>query len=315
MRLVYVKALLAHVGRSLKVRRAVLSLLVLLSIAIFYHLSSPDYMTSILIQFIAKDVDSRVKIPFHEWKQCVEKNISEYRNDSNKLWWNLCKGVTLCEKHPFMARLEILDFRNSDEIKRHIPSLQEKPSIIVTLGIGKDTAAEKAVRKVLPKGSLFYGADPMQEVNEDLFNKLGTYFPFAVKAKSQNSIANVLFNGSYVTRRVMHIDLAYFLTEIIGHKIYDDLWIDAEGAEYELFPYFYRGGKLDQHGITLCQFNMEVHWPNDARKKLFRDFILKILEDNRYAFFRPVQARHMRLYFLNFSDRHCVSKYIFRKTT
>ncbi|KIH61890.1 hypothetical protein ANCDUO_07830 [Ancylostoma duodenale] len=100
---------------------------------------------------------------------------------------------------------------------------QKKPSVIVTLGIGHDTAAEEALLKV-----------------------------------------------------------------------YDDLWIDAEGAEYEMFPYFYRGGKLDQYGLTLCQFNMEVHYPDDAKKKLFHTFIFEILRGNRYAFFRPVQGAHMR---------------------
>ncbi|EYC11327.1 hypothetical protein Y032_0051g2146 [Ancylostoma ceylanicum] len=194
------------------------------------------------------------------------------------------------------------------------PTDQKDPSVIVTLGIGHDTAAEEALLKVLPAGSKFYGADPMHEVNEMLYTKFGYYFPFAVGGSSKVSTASVLINNSYVPRSVVHIDFAYFLAEILGHKVYDDVWIDAEGAEYEMFPYFYRGGKLDQSGLTLCQFNMEVHYPDDAKKKMFHAFIFEILRGNRYAFFRPVQGAHMRLYFLNFSDKHCVSKYIFRKT-
>ncbi|RCN51698.1 hypothetical protein ANCCAN_02057 [Ancylostoma caninum] len=135
----------------------------------------------------------------------------------------------------------------------------EKPSIIVTLGIGRDTKSEEGLLKVLPEGSKFYGADPIREVNEKLYTKFGSYFPFAVGGMSKVSKASVLINNSYVDRSVLHIDLAYFLSEMIGHKVYDDVWIDAEGAEYELFPYFYRGGKLDQNGLTLCQFNMEVN--------------------------------------------------------
>ncbi|VDP10581.1 unnamed protein product [Heligmosomoides polygyrus] len=247
-----------------------------------------------------------------------------------QLWGNLWKGVKLCEKLPFMVDLKIEDFHNSDETKRHIPSRQTEPSVIVTLGIGQDTRAEEALRKVLPAGSLFYGADPIQDVNEQLYSKFGTYFPFAVGAYSKISKASVLINSepiflqdfrqrnntyylaSYVDRTVVHIDLVYFLNDIIGRKVYDDLWIDAEGAEYDMFPYFYKGGKLDQYDITLCQFNLEVHDPDDEKKEMFRKFIFEILKDGRYAFFRPVQGRHIRLYFLNFVNPHCVSKYIFR---
>ncbi|KHJ87477.1 hypothetical protein OESDEN_12750, partial [Oesophagostomum dentatum] len=75
---------------------------------------------------------------------------------------------------------------------------------------------------------------------------------------SHDSLLKCCIPDSYEDRSVTHIDLIYFLSQIIGHNVYDDIWIDAEGAEYEMFPYFYRGGKLDQNGITLCQFNLEV---------------------------------------------------------
>ncbi|VDM70319.1 unnamed protein product, partial [Strongylus vulgaris] len=71
---------------------------------------------------------------------------------------------------------------------------KQKPSVIVTLGIGHDTQAEEALVKVLPEGSYFYGADPIHEVNENLFTKFGSYFPFAVGAKSQVATASVLIN-------------------------------------------------------------------------------------------------------------------------
>ncbi|EPB70949.1 hypothetical protein ANCCEY_09965 [Ancylostoma ceylanicum] len=233
------------------------------------------------VQITDGEPDPRVKGQFEEWKECLQRNITLYQMDAKGLWANLWKGVKLCEKLPFMNDLKIENFNNGDETKRHIPSLQKDPSVIVTLGIGHDTAAEEALLKVLPAGSKFYGADPMHEVNEMLYTKFGYYFPFAVGGSSKVSTASVLIN---------------------------------KGAEYEMFPYFYRGGKLDQSGLTLCQFNMEVHYPDDAKKKMFHAFIFEILRGNRYAFFRPVQGAHMRLYFLNFSDKHCVSKYIFRKT-
>ncbi|KAK6751874.1 hypothetical protein RB195_003350 [Necator americanus] len=120
-----------------------------------------------------------------------------YKEEIIQLWRNLWKGIKLCEKLPFMTDLQIENFNNGDETKRHIRSLQ-KPSVIVTLGIGHDTAAEEALVKNLPEGSKFYGADPMHEVNEELYKKFGSYFPFAVGAKSEVSTANVLINGNYI---------------------------------------------------------------------------------------------------------------------
>uniref|UniRef100_A0A0K0D4S2 Methyltransf_11 domain-containing protein n=1 Tax=Angiostrongylus cantonensis TaxID=6313 RepID=A0A0K0D4S2_ANGCA len=72
---------------------------------------------------------------------------------------------------------------------------KDKPSIIVTLGIGQDTTAEEALLKVLPKSSKFYGVDPVHEVNEELYAKFGKFFPFAVGGKSKVSRASVLANG------------------------------------------------------------------------------------------------------------------------
>ncbi|KAK6751873.1 hypothetical protein RB195_003350 [Necator americanus] len=298
---------------SKTMRRSEGPIILVLCVVIFCLFSLQNYPKYQLDQ-MDTGPDPRVKEQFNEWKKCIETNISIYENDAKGLWWNLWKGVKLCEKLPFMADLEIENFNNGDETKRHIRSLQ-KPSVIVTLGIGHDTAAEEALVKVLPEGSKFYGADPMHEGNEELYKKFGSYFPFAVGAKSQVSTANVLINGTYVDKNVVHIDLAYFLAEIIKHKVYDDIWIDAEGAEYDMFPYFYQGGELDQNGIVLCQFNMEVHNPDDAMKERFREYLFKILEGNRYAFFRPVQGKHLRLYFLNFANKHCVSKYVIRETT
>ncbi|PAV92248.1 hypothetical protein WR25_09016 [Diploscapter pachys] len=182
---------------------------------------------------------------------------------------------------------------------------KDESSVIITLGIGHDVKAEVAIKEKLPEGSKFYGADPMQETNEKLYTEIGgVYFPFAVGAGSGMHTASVLKNGSmteYYNKNVVHIDLVYFLKSIIREKFIDDLWIDAEGAEYDLMPYFYSGGQFDQAGITICQFNMEVHKADSTMKATFHKFIIRILEDGRYAFFRPVKGAHYRLYFLNFA--------------
>ncbi|CAP21462.1 Protein CBG24982, partial [Caenorhabditis briggsae] len=39
----------------------------------------------------------------------------------------------------------------------------------------------------------------------------------------------------------------------------DIAWIDIEGGEFEFLDQFYRGGPMDEKGIVICQFNLEVH--------------------------------------------------------
>ncbi|VDL77136.1 unnamed protein product [Nippostrongylus brasiliensis] len=146
---------------------------------------------------------------------------------------------------------------------------QVSQSVIVTVGIGKDTKAEEALSKtfvdqVLPNDTLFYGADPILDVNKELYSKIGTFLPFAVSGHTGISQARVLepelfrFADTYVERTVIHIDLVTVLNEIINKKFYDALWIDNEWSEYEMLPFFYRDGRLDQNNITICQMNMEA---------------------------------------------------------
>lgn len=68
---------------------------------------------------------------------------------------------------------------------------------------------------------------------------------------------------------------------MVGLKFIDQILIDAEYAEYEMFPMFLKGGVFDQADVTVCQFNVEMHKPDDAQKKLIHDFIFQILEEER----------------------------------
>ncbi|WKY07537.1 hypothetical protein Q1695_007196 [Nippostrongylus brasiliensis] len=124
--------------------------------------------------------------------------------------------------------------------------------------------------QVLPKDTLFYGADPVTRGNEELYSKIGTFLPFAVGGYTGITDASVLETG-YVRRTVVHIDLVTVLNDIINKK---------------------------------------AHRPNDEQREMFRAFVFRILQDNRYAFFRLWERKHLRMYFLNFANSHCVSKYI-----
>lgn len=57
---------------------------------------------------------------------------------------------------------------------------------------------------------------------------------------------------------VVNVDAVYFLTKLVGLKFFDTIWMDAEGAEYELFPFINKGGDFDQNDIIICQMNLEV---------------------------------------------------------
>ncbi|VDO74378.1 unnamed protein product [Heligmosomoides polygyrus] len=163
---------------------------------------------------------------------------------------------------------------------------------------------------LLPSESSFYGADPIVENNERLYSKFGTFFPFAVGNKSGILDASVYVNRKYISQKAIHVELVYFLTEIIRQKVYDHAIIDAEGTEYGILPYFYRGGQFDQNDITFCQFNIEIHMPDDRKKEMFREFIFTLLRESRYVMLRAIRVDHYRMYFLNFANPYCVSRYV-----
>ena len=63
--------------------------------------------------------------------------------------------------------------------------------------------------------------------------------------------------------------------------------MDAEGAEYKMFKYFYEEGKLYQKNIVICQTNIEIHEPlNDDMKQQIHNFLLRLAKEGRYAIFR-----------------------------
>lgn len=233
-------------------------------------------------------------------------------SDDDTFWNQLENPVQDCEKLRDLRMISMEPFTNMDETKYSIlPICGNTVMSIVTLGVGQDVMAEEEMKKRIGNYSVqFYGADPIVEGNDALFSKIGTFFPFAVGNSSRMGTASVLIDGSYTERRVVHVEFVEFLKGIIGKTFYDNIWVDGEYAEYELFEYFYKGGQLDQEGITVCQFNMEMHLPNAARKHQFKEFIKRIYQDQRYAFFRPVRGSHIRLYFVNFKDPLCTKKFI-----
>ncbi|CAB3406498.1 unnamed protein product [Caenorhabditis bovis] len=208
---------------------------------------------------------------FERWNECMLNNLTEFRNDPMMVWKNVGKAVRTCETEKMRQLLKMRSFSNSDETKWHIMPIFDLPTTVVTLGIGHDTRAEEKLRNVSDVHE-FFGADPMHEINEELYTKIpGKYFPFAVGAASGLGTASVLKGSTYRDMTVVYVEVIYFLKEIIKKTFIDDFWIDAEGAEYDMFPYFYNGGKFDENGITICQFNIEAD-PGETPAVVRREF-------------------------------------------
>ena len=68
--------------------------------------------------------------------------------------------------------------------------------------------------------------------------------------------------------------------------------------------------KFYSHYLSQSFNYRQVHKADSTMKATFHKFVVRILEDGRYAFFRPVKGAHYRLYFLNFAHPKCVEKYI-----
>lgn len=74
-------------------------------------------------------------------------------------------------------------------------------------------------------------------------------------------------NGLYRDRQVIHVEFTTFLRnfvnrtvrggKIIDFQLADNLFMDAEGAEYEMLPLFLNDG-LEKNGIVICMLNVEV---------------------------------------------------------
>ncbi|CAB00870.3 Methyltransferase FkbM domain-containing protein [Caenorhabditis elegans] len=279
--------------------------------------------TALVLYFYHNDIPVLGHLPFivrtsadeiyENWWECMQPDmLTLMRSDEQTFWNTLENPVQKCEKLGSLQNIIMEPFTNLDETKYSILPICEKPDMsVVTLGVGQDVNAETQLLQRLGNSSLlFFGADPIVEGNDESFSKVGTFFPFAIGNSSKMGKASVLENGVYVDKRVVHVELIEFLKGIIGKTFFDNIWIDGEYAEYELFDYFYNGGKLDKEKITICQFNMEVHLPTLRQQQEFKEFIVRIYNDKRYAFFRPVRGNHIRLYFVNFKDPICAKKFI-----
>uniref|UniRef100_A0A914WCE8 Methyltransferase FkbM domain-containing protein n=1 Tax=Plectus sambesii TaxID=2011161 RepID=A0A914WCE8_9BILA len=162
----------------------------------------------------------------------------------------------------------------------------------------------------------FYGADPIQEYGS-IYSDIGTYFEIAVGAESgvlNASVKNGPGAADYTWKVVPVIDLSSFLLNYVNKSIIDHLWIDNEGPEYRMLPLLQRKGDLDRKGITVCQLNVEMHWPfldYGFDEEQFGRMILDFAEKSDFVLMKLHHGApsHYRAFFFNAFDPYCVHRY------
>uniref|UniRef100_A0A7I4YQD9 DUF223 domain-containing protein n=1 Tax=Haemonchus contortus TaxID=6289 RepID=A0A7I4YQD9_HAECO len=176
-----------------------------------------------------------------------------------ELWSKIPMIVNQCSERRY---LRIRGYSNRDEIKVHVMPSKE---------------VEVSMKEDMPNCS-FFGADPVKEPNQDMFETVGVFYHIAVGGKNGTSLATVLEpdTRSYRIREVNHVDIATFLGRFIRKQI-----------------------------------NVEIHHPDYEQKVLFFEFFLELLDDRRYIpLVADTMVGHIRLYLLNYEHQECRRRYV-----
>uniref|UniRef100_A0A914ZUE1 Methyltransferase FkbM domain-containing protein n=1 Tax=Parascaris univalens TaxID=6257 RepID=A0A914ZUE1_PARUN len=267
------------------VRLAFLSICLLFCICII-HFHPLTYNGSVPFSFS--------EVPTHSfilYKKCIYNRFTKM--PAEKYWLLFSQTVTSC-LNMFIGpdRFSLTRLPNRDEVKFvRLPTRTLKAGDscnIVTIGVGHDVGAEKQLQSLFPKICAFYGADPVEKINKELYESIGgRFFPFAVGSTSGNDTALVLgYEGDefYKGQTVQHIDIVRFLRHYAGIlSPIDVIILDVEGAEFEILPFLEPGNLLDDNNITVCQWNIELHWPSPEQNESFKRFIINTIRDERFT--------------------------------
>ncbi|CAO4380824.1 unnamed protein product [Caenorhabditis nigoni] len=259
--------------------------------------------------------ENKVQV-YKKWLNCAKWNLLVIE-DPVQFWTQFTKVTKKCDEEAEIDKLGLITLKNKDEDKIGIlPRNNDEKHTFITLGIGRDiTGEQRWKRKMgkLGKTVEFYGADPMTEINEDLYPQIGKYFPFAVSRTPGYATASVLKNRQYINQSVVHVDIMYFVDKLLKINKIDNLWMDAEGAEYDMFEIFTKNGSFAQNGIDVCQINIEVHLsetgPNHLNYERFMKFVKQLIREEQFAIFKTEEVIHMRMYMFNFASSFCRHKY------
>uniref|UniRef100_A0A1I7Z2S2 Methyltransf_21 domain-containing protein n=1 Tax=Steinernema glaseri TaxID=37863 RepID=A0A1I7Z2S2_9BILA len=250
------------------------------------------------------------------YSDCIAQKVNPLPAD--QVWHGLVQFVADCEKTSGLNISAFAALQNEDEIKYHLPAkVSIESCLVLSLGVGLDTRSEEALHNVQPQCH-FIGSDPTVQGNKELYEKIGKFHPYAI-GNSNGVVESVVINGfdnKYRRENLTTMEFVKFMKEHVNETLVDNLFLDAEYAEYGLFSYFLKGGNLDTSGIVICQVNIEIHKPNAQQTEEFASFLKKLLEEKRYSVFKVFKVDiwdHHRVILINYDQDQCVERYFSMK--
>ncbi|KAJ1358297.1 hypothetical protein KIN20_016699 [Parelaphostrongylus tenuis] len=256
---------------------------------------------------------SAVAAAFWDWKKCTLMHADDIKTDPEKVWKNFAAITTQCVDTTNVSKIKVDIFENREDPKYFILNRTDtKPAVILTIGVGADIDAEEKLKEVLPKGTEFFGADPIRVPNAELFSKVGKFFSLAVGGYSGLYEASVRNESSvYEPLLVNHVDVLTFILKMVKHNFIDHIILDNEGPEYDIIPMMAVDNLFADSNVVVCHLNVEFHQPGPKeRLPRFLKIMFDMLRVGRYGIVRNINIGHQKMFLVNYEDPRCVEKYL-----
>ncbi len=191
---------------------------------------------------------------------------------------------------------------------------KQTPCFGITLGVGDEINNELELLRHFPNCKL-HGADPIETVG-NVFAKVGMYHNIAVSNTSGVFSSSVLHIGermgkktwTYSPQNVSTVSMLDFFVKFVKQKMVHFFFMDNEGHEHRILWQFAREGVLKNHGITVCQLNVELHAPlvrYGSNPGTLKSMMLFLLTKSPYLPFEAKEAVHMRMFFVDMEHSTC----------
>ncbi|KAK0401920.1 hypothetical protein QR680_016051 [Steinernema hermaphroditum] len=249
---------------------------------------------------------------YTRYRQCIEQ---QFRYVSDQDIWRIARSVFYtCEQKTSFKTDGIKHFPARNKITYVLMpnNIKVRKCNVLTIGVGSDVTAEKFIRRTPLAKCHFYGTDPDSARNEDLYQEIGKFFPFAIGNATRKDIVELKgLNNIRFEIFVEHVELMEFLRDHVGMKpgwYIDLLLMDMHYGEYEVLQYFLRDGPIEKEKYTICQWNLDIHEPRSiSERELFGNFVRRTAYEGRYI---PLSDKHAKYYLINIEDSQCFNRYV-----
>uniref|UniRef100_A0A915KRT0 Methyltransferase FkbM domain-containing protein n=1 Tax=Romanomermis culicivorax TaxID=13658 RepID=A0A915KRT0_ROMCU len=238
-------------------------------------------------------------------KKCLLWSLAP--TTAGQFWSSLTPAIEDCCR--FLSKtLPIHTLYNMDDFKFAIlPIAGKVKCVTLTIGIGNDIGAEKELKKLIPNCQ-FIGTDPIVESGK-IYDNIGRYLNIAVSDSNGTIEASVLANGTYQSRNVTAQNFNDLLVEL-KEPVIDFLFLDAEGAEYQIMPLLTNERRY--LNSVVCQISVEIHGYSSEYRMNDVDYKAQVLDLIANSSFLPIygtKAGFNRMYWLNMESPACLEKY------